>query len=132
MNLRKALLPGCLVLSLAGAIRVSQAQEPLPAAKIRHLSLACKDGVLKASWLVEGAFSAAVEEKLASAQPVRFVHHVRVARRRPLFFGGKVLLERIIETTARFDNLTRQYALGRVVDGVAIESQTTESEEEMR
>jgi len=67
-----------------------------------------------------------------SASTIRFVHRIRVLHRRPLFFGGRVLAERNIETSVRYDNLTRQYALTKIVDGAPVESTTTESEQEMR
>ena len=129
MNHRALHLQVCfLVLFVAGG--VARAQEPRLPANIRGLSVNYKNGSLLVSFRVEGAFSPPVLEKLASASAVKFVHKIRVVRRRGLF--GRTLDQKTVETTARYDNLTRQYALDRAVDGTSVESRTTDSDAEMR
>ncbi len=132
MELSKRLIPACLLLAFWAGTSPVRAQEPVPAAGIHNLKASFKQEVLRVSYTVEGAFTPAVQERLVSASTIRFVHRIRVYRRRPLFFGGRVLAERNIETSVRYDNLTRQYALTRIVDGAPVESTTTESEQEMR
>jgi len=132
MELSKRLILACLLLAFWAGTSPVRAQEPVPSAGIHDLKASFKQDVLKVSYTVEGAFTPAVQERLVSASTIRFVHRIRVLHRRPLFFGGRVLAERNIETSVRYDNLTRQYALTKIVDGAPVESTTTESEQEMR
>lgn len=128
---RRALRLSAVVLPLVLAFtRPCRAQEPLPQADVRELKTAVRADGLWVSYRLEGVFSPTVQERLAGSAPVRFVHRIRLVRRR--LFTSRILVERTIETIAEYDNLTRQYSLTRIVDGVESEKTSTESEEDMR
>jgi hypothetical protein len=131
MNRRALLLPICLFALLVGALEAPMAQEPEPAVEIRDLSVSNRQGTIAASFRVEGPFTSRNQEKLAGAHTIRFIHTLKLVRRRTLWFS-RVLAERRVEVTARYDNLTRQYFLSRDVDGWQGEESVTDSEDEMR
>jgi hypothetical protein len=83
---------------------------------------------VSASFRVAGALGSEELRDLESGITITFTHTLRVVRRRKLFFD-KLLVKRVIETSATLDTLTQQYALRRVVDGGAVESSTTDRRE---
>lgn len=100
-------------------------------AKIQDLRVELFGNRFQASFRVEGAFTAEVEERIASGLETSFRHRVRVYRKRTGWFDN-LLREKEVTTTVKFDSLTKQYTLSRRLDGELRVTDYTEDPEEMR
>lgn len=103
---------------VAGAGRAAEPADPSRAA-ILDLEVARSDEEVRVSFRVEGAFPVEMLERIHSGIPVTFRHRVELVARRPFpLVPSKVLGSVLVETTAKYDSLTRQYYLSlRTVRG---------------
>lgn len=101
------------------------------AAEIDNLRVEARNGQFDVSFRLDGAFTAEVEEVLASGLPVTFHHTIRAYRRRPGWLD-RLVAEKTVTTTVNFDTLTQQYRISRSVDGQLVETRVTDKPEEMK
>jgi hypothetical protein len=106
---------GCLAFLavLAGPADVASPEAPAPAA-IENLEVRAAEDGLKVSFDLRGAFDEDVVDRIQSGLAVTFRHRVELlARRLVPVIPSRVLGRTVIETSARYDSLTRQYYLTR-------------------
>jgi len=85
-----------------------------PRPTIEDLEVRESDDALRVSFGVEGAFAGEVQERMESGLTVTFSHRVELLARRALpIVPSRVLARAIVDSTARYDSLTRQYYLSR-------------------
>ena len=125
-------------LVLVGALAADKAESPVERegtrAMIRDLEIRADIDTLRVSFRVDGAFGLEVRERMGSGLPVTFSHRVELLVRRAVpVIPSRVLARAIVDSTARYDSLTRQYYLSRrfsrelsgEVDSVVDETKTT-------
>jgi len=113
------------------SIVVAGLASPAEAAEIQEASSELSGGTLQVSLLLEGAFSADIEERLEAGLEVGFEYQVRLRRRRRRFID-KTVSERRVMVTAQFSNLTRMYKLTRQIDATVVATDLTDRREDMR
>ncbi len=105
-------------LALASAL-VAGTGEPAPRggppeATIQDLEVRGGIHDLRVSFRLEGAFTQEALDRLHSGMAVTFSHRVELLARRAFpIVPSRVLGRTIVETTAKYDSLTRQYSLNR-------------------
>lgn len=83
-------------------------------ASIQGLDVKTGDGTLTVSFRIEGAFTPDVLDRVRSGMAVTFSHRVELLARRTVPIVPSRLLGRtVVETTVKYDTLTRQYYLSR-------------------
>lgn len=100
--------------------------------KIREFQVSMRqDGGVNVRFHLFRAFRADVRDKIQSSGEVSFNYYIRLYRARVLY-PDYVHASQHIRTSVRYDRLTREYHLGRFVDGESDGSLTTIREDEMR
>ena len=115
----------CVLLLLAGLGSVGHAQEPVDAA-IRVVPLA-RDGHLLVSFSVADGYTEAVREAIHSGLRTTFTYEVELRLAVPAWID-RTIAATTITNTVEYDNLTRQHAIVRTIDGRTTREELTEDE----
>lgn len=109
------LLRPCGLLLVATLAR-AEVPEPdgRPEATIQDLDVREGGETLEVSFRVDGAFGLDTRERIQSGMPVTFSHRVELLARRAVpIVPSRVLVLAVVDSTVRYDSLTRQYYLSR-------------------
>lgn len=101
---------------LAGALAAPHdgLSEELAPARIENLEVRSDEDAIRVSFDLRDAFDEEVLDRIRSGLAVTFRHRVELLARRLIpVVPSKVLGRTVIETSARYDSLTRQYYLSR-------------------
>jgi hypothetical protein len=124
---------------LTGASAAPAVADERPA--IVDLAADVQEAGVVVSWSVRGGLTDDALERIRSGLPVTLRHRVELTGRRSApFWRARVHGRAVVESTVRFDALTRQYDLERrtrIENGpgeprLILDARRTESEEEMR
>ena len=97
-------------LALGPHVRAENAVEPT----VQIVAVRPEGPDLLVSFQIDGAFGADLIEQIESGMAVTFVHRVDLLAKRPVpLLPARLLARTVVETTARYDTLTRQYYLER-------------------
>ena len=99
-------------------------------ARLSGLEVRVADGWVRVSFDLEGAFDDAVRERIASGLATSFTYQLRLVRPRRLWFD-KVVGSATVEVVARYNALTREYAINTKRDGELVGSRVVSSAEEL-
>jgi hypothetical protein len=113
------------VLLLVGLGVAVRAQEPIDEA-IRIVPLA-RDGRLLVSFSVADGYTEAVREAIHSGLRTTFTYEVELRLAVPAWID-RTIAATTITNTVEYDNLTRQHAIVRTIDGRTIRDELTEDE----
>lgn len=86
------------------------------AAEIVDLVPLIRKDKIRVSFGMKDAFSADVEQAIASGLPVSFDYEVQLKKVRTAWLNQKMIARRI-RTTVAYDNLTKRHTLTREIDG---------------
>lgn len=107
--------------------------------RIEGLEVSREGSGLRVSFRLVNGLSEDALERIHSSLPVTYRHSVELVSRRAIpLWPPRVVARARVETTARYDSLTRQYDLARRIEitddqsSIAEERATTDSTEEMR
>ncbi len=98
---------------------------------IQALQVEQRDGLYRVSFRLASGFTPEILGKIESGLETTFDYRVEVLRRRRFWFDQR-RRQRRIETSVKFDSLSRQYSLLLKADGKVQRSSTTDKPAEMR
>jgi hypothetical protein len=102
----------------------------LAAADLRVTPLSA-DGHVFASVEAPAAYTDDLRDAVQSGLPVKLTFIIDLKRPSSIWFDHTVATT-TVESSVKFDNLTRQYQVSKLSDGRIVSSQRTEKEDEMR
>lgn len=127
--MRRGLLVSALLL-VAGGVLVATLVRPARAAAaeagLQVISLA-KNGQVLVSFTLANGFTPELQAAMRSGLPVTITYEVEL-RRDGLLWFSRTIASTTVTASARFDNLTRQHRLTRLIDGRGEEPRLTEDE----
>jgi hypothetical protein len=101
------------------------------AAEIVNVATITRNGHVLVSFELTGAFTQEIRSTIESGLPTTFQYHVRL-KREAVFWPDSTVASTILATTVRYDNLTEQYNVARMLDGRVEDTMIMDDESEVR